>query len=166
MLSYSLFVAARWQPPAVSCHGWRMSVVPSALYRLLALVTCLAYATSSLRACLDSAVVLTRDAEAPPPPRAPGTLSSDDPFVELIYSLVGWVPPLSQPEAAVTLLFHGIQLALNLLAAFVVVHRLWLQSSEDDRPWISFESTRGKAGTASPSASPAAKQHSISHSMV
>lgn len=40
-LVYSLFVGARWLPPAAKCTC--CTAVPSALFRLVALALCLAY---------------------------------------------------------------------------------------------------------------------------
>ena len=114
MLVYSLFVAARWQPPAVRCGC--VTVVPAAVFRLLALAACLAYATSSS----DSAVEALRSVD------------------EAVAGDTGARSPAKQAllQGIVVLCFHLTQAFLNLCAAFVVLHRLWLQSTEDDRVWL------------------------------
>jgi hypothetical protein len=109
ILVYSLFVAARWQPPAVRCRC--ITLVPSALFRLLALAACLAYVTSSTRSAASVVSDLLNEPET-----AQRT------------SL--------RVQRAVVLSFHLAQALLNSFAAFVIVHRLWLQSTEDDRAWL------------------------------
>jgi len=39
-------------------------------------------------------------------------------------------------QTLVVFAFHLIQALLNCGASLVVTHRLWLQSSEDSRPWL------------------------------
>lgn len=112
LVLYSLFVAARWQPPAVQCRC--ITIVPSAVYRLLALACCLAYATSavslSMQGYADLRDVLSLQA-------TPGRGF-------LIFARGSVVA------------FHALQALLYLFNLMVVVHRLWLQTSEDDRPWL------------------------------
>lgn len=113
LLVYSLFVAARWQPPAVQCRC--ITVVPSAVYRLLALACCLAYATSatslSLQALADLSDVLALQDTTP----GRGFLIT---------------------SSSCKMSYHGLQALLDLFNILVVVHRLWLQTAEDDRPWL------------------------------
>ena len=98
LLVYSLFVAARWMPPAVRCRA--VTIVPAAAFRLLALAATLAYATSSSRSALAAALAM------------------------------------GGMQSYVVLAFHTLQALLNFFAAMVVVHRLWLMSIEDERPWV------------------------------
>ena len=85
---------------------------------LLALAACLAYATSSARSALD-ALGTVRGALLPGD-AAEATDAADQALL----------------QGSVVLLFHATQAALNLFAALVVLHRLWLQSNEDERAWL------------------------------
>lgn len=141
MLVYALFVAARWQPPAVACRC--VTIVPAAVFRLLALTGCLAYATSS--ACSALAEV--------PDLRAAFISSSSyyyysEPSASAVREtttaaeavIAGGTAAVSDEDdvlqGAVGLLLHALQALLNVFASFVVVHRLWLQSTEDERAWL------------------------------
>ena len=105
-------MAARWQPPAVQCRC--VTIVPSAVYRLLALACCLAYATSAVSLSMQGYADL-RDVLA---------LRATPGRGFLIFARVSVVG------------FHALQALFYIFNLVVVVHRLWLQTSEDDRPWF------------------------------
>ena len=122
MLVYSLFVAARWLPPAVQCRC--VTLVPAALFRLLALAACLAYATSSTHSALEALGTVT------------GAVHGSAPAGE------SRRPSDVVQQAAVIFPLHAAQAGLHLFAALIVVHRLWLQSREDDRAWLVLRTQR------------------------
>ena len=120
LLVYSLFVAARWLPPAVQCRC--VTIVPAAVFRLLALAACLAYATSSSRSALEA---LRKVVET-----VPAGLAGTPGEAGLAF------------QGAIVVFFHVLQASFNGFAALVVVHRLWLQSTEDDRAWVMIRQRR------------------------
>ena len=84
--------------------------MPAAVFRLLALAACLAYATSSSR----SAIAALREVGAAIPVGAAALCL----------------------QGLVVVGFHVVQASFNYFAALVVLHRLYLQSTEDDRAWV------------------------------
>jgi len=126
LTAYFLFVAARWLPPAIQCRC--VTLVPSALSRLLSLIACLAYTTASFHLAVNSGF------------EARLLLG---PFLEA-YRVTGEVP-LPSPELALdcgVCVTEVTQMLLHFFASFIVVHRLWLQTAEDDRPWIAVTGPR------------------------
>ena len=126
LTAYFLFVAARWLPPAIQCRC--VTLVPSALFRLLALIACLAYTTASFHLAVNSGfearLLLGPEIET--------------------YRASGEVP-IPSAELALDMgvcLTEVTQMLLHFFASFVVVHRLWLQTAEDDRPWIALTGPR------------------------
>jgi len=134
-LAYALFVAARWLPPAAQCSC--CSAVPSALFRLGALLACIAYAFGAGRALAAAYDDSPWAAQVPA-----AAEDADEPNTTPIEELVA---------AATLLTFCSLELVWLVCAAAVVARRLWLQVSEDERPWLYLGSTekRGRAARAS-----------------
>ena len=110
-LVYSLFVAARWLPPAAKCTC--CVAVPSALFRLVALALVCAYTALHLKHFLGGFAAL---AVAPQPDEQ-----------EAAQGLTPYC----------LLIFYALTSLLNLCACFVIWRRLHVQALEDDRPWLS-----------------------------
>ena len=110
-LVYSLFVAARWLPPAAKCTC--CVAVPSALFRLVALALVCAYTALHLKHFLGGFAAL---AVAPQPDEQ-----------EAAQGLTPYC----------LLIFYALTSLLNLCACFVIWRRVDVQALEDDRPWLS-----------------------------
>jgi len=137
-LAYSLFVAARWLPPAAQCYC--CSAIPSAIFRLLALLACLLCAASAV--CELLPVLATAPWRAQPAEEgesAEGAVLGEG-------AVMGEGAVLGEGAVALTdllssaglLAFWGIELLCYLAAAAAVTRRLGLQAFEDNRPWFSF----------------------------
>ena len=112
-LAYAFFVSARWLPPAA--HIYRCTVVPSFLFRAVALLACLAYLTAAVQMAVYYASANPQWPLSFIPP-------DHDSMALFKWASVG---------------FHSVLAFLNFAAALVAFRRLQLQHAEDTRPCFS-----------------------------